>query len=72
LAALAAPSYPDPHFFQGFLLLRAKGDAAGAVTELRIYLGMVDPASPAYKSVTQLLSEAMAAAGGSKGGAPGG
>jgi hypothetical protein len=65
-AEQAAPSYPDPHFFRGFLLLRAKNDGPGAVTELRMYLGMVDPSSPAYSAVTQLLSDAMAMSGGPK------
>jgi hypothetical protein len=62
-AEQAAPSYPDPHFFRGFLLLRAKNDGPGAVTELRTYLGMVDPSSPQYPAVTRLLNQALAAAG---------
>jgi hypothetical protein len=62
-AEQAAPSYPDPHFFRGFLLFRGKHDPAGAVPELRTYLGMVDPSSPQYPAVTQLLQSALAAAG---------
>jgi hypothetical protein len=65
-AEQVAPSYPDPHFFRGFLLLRAKNDGPGAVTELRLYLGMVDPSSPSYSAVTQLLNQALALAGGPK------
>ena len=59
-----APTYAAPHFFRGFLLLRGKGDAAGAVTELRLYLGLVDPSSPEVPQVTQLLQTAIKAAGG--------
>jgi hypothetical protein len=62
-AEQAAPSYPDPHFFRGFLLLRGKHDPAGAVPELRTFLGMVDPSSPQYPAVAQLLQSAVAAAG---------
>jgi hypothetical protein len=56
-------SFADPHFFRGFLLLRAKNDPAGAVTELRTYLGLVDPASPQVATVQPLLQEAIKAAG---------
>jgi hypothetical protein len=56
-------SFADAHFFRGFLLLRAKNDAPGAVTELRTYLGMVDPSSPQVASVQALLQEAIKAAG---------
>jgi len=56
-------SFADAHFFRGFLLLRAKNDAPGAVTELRLYLGTVDPAAPQVASVRQLLDEAIKAAG---------
>lgn len=62
-AEKVAPSYASPHFFRGFLLLRAKGDPAGAVTELRLYLGMVDPSSPEVPQVAQLLQAAIKAAG---------
>ncbi len=56
-------SFADAHFFRGFLLLRAKNDPAGAVTELRTYLGMVDPSSPLVANVEALLQEAIKAAG---------
>jgi hypothetical protein len=59
-----APTYAAPHFFRGFLLLRGKGDPAGAVTELRLYLGLVDPSSAEVPQVTQLLQTAIKAAGG--------
>jgi hypothetical protein len=62
-AEQVAPSYPSPHFFRGFLLFRGKNDPAGAVTELRQYLGLVDPSSAEVPMVTQLLQQAMAAAG---------
>ena len=58
-----APSYAAPHFFRGFLLFRARNDPAGAVTELRTYLGLVDPSSPEIPQVTQLLQAAIKAAG---------
>ena len=56
-------SFADPHFFRGFLLLRAKNDPAGAVTELRTYLGTVDPSAPQVATVQALLQEAIKAAG---------
>ncbi|HEX3541767.1 MAG TPA: hypothetical protein VHT75_15140 [Acidimicrobiales bacterium] len=56
-------SFADPHFFRGFLLLRAKNDPAGAVTELRTYLGTVNPSAPQVASVQALLQEAIKAAG---------
>jgi Tetratricopeptide repeat len=62
-AEKADPTYPTAHFFRGTLLLQAKADPAGAVTELRMYLGMVDPASPEVPQVEQLLRTALAAAG---------
>jgi hypothetical protein len=62
-AEKAAPTYADPHFFRGFLLLNAKNDPAGAVTELRTYLGTVDPSSPEVPAVEQVLKQAIAAAG---------
>jgi hypothetical protein len=56
-------SYSAVHFFRGFLLLRAKSDPAGAVTEFRTYLGAVDPSSPEVPQVERLLAEAIKAAG---------
>jgi hypothetical protein len=56
-------SFADAHFFRGFLLLRAKSDAPGAVTELRLYLSTVNPAAPQVASVQALLNEAIKAAG---------
>ncbi|MDQ1417900.1 MAG: hypothetical protein QOF81_3513, partial [Acidimicrobiaceae bacterium] len=58
-----APDFADAHFFRGFLLLRAKNDAPGAVTELRLYLGIVDPSAPQVPQVQTLLQEAIKAAG---------
>ncbi len=57
------PSYPTAHFFRGSLLFQAKGDPAGAVTELRTYLGLVSPTAPEVPQVEQLLNAAIAAAG---------
>ncbi len=62
-AEQAAPSFADPHFFRGYLLLRGKNDPRDAVTELRTYLGLVDPSSPQVKPVEQLLQQAITAAG---------
>jgi hypothetical protein len=63
VAEQAAPTYADPHFFRGYLLLKAKNDPAGAVTELRTYLGTVDPSSPQVPDVEAVLKAAIAAAG---------
>jgi tetratricopeptide (TPR) repeat protein len=62
-AERADSSYPTAHFFRGYLLFKVKGDAAGAVPELRQYLGMVDPSSPEVPQVQQVLQAALAAAG---------
>ncbi len=62
-AEKVAPTFADAHFFRGFLLLRAKNDAPGAVTELRYYLGAIDPTAPQVPSVQSLLQEAIKAAG---------
>ena len=62
-AEKAAPTYADPHFFRGFLLLNAKNDPSDAVTELRMYLGTVDPSSPEVPQVETVLKQAIAAAG---------
>jgi hypothetical protein len=62
-AEQVAPSFADPHFFRGFLLFRAKNDPKDAVTELRTFLGLVDPSSPDVPGVEQLLQQAMSAAG---------
>jgi tetratricopeptide (TPR) repeat protein len=37
-AVVADPSYPDARFFKGEILLRDKGDAAGAIPEFRAFL----------------------------------
>ncbi len=62
-AEQAAPTYADPHFFRGYLLFKAKNDPAGAVTELRTFLGTVDPSSPEVPDVEAVLKAALAAAG---------
>ena len=62
-AETIAPDFADAHFFRGFLLLRAKNNAPGAVTELRLYLGIVDPSAPQVPQVQTLLQEAIKAAG---------
>ena len=55
--------FPTAHFFRGVLLLQAKGDPAGAVTELREYLGLVSPSAPEVPQVEKLLQTAITAAG---------
>jgi hypothetical protein len=62
-AETADRSYPTAHFFRAMLLMQAQGDPAGAVTEFRQYLGLVDPSSPEVPQVEQLLRAAIAAAG---------
>jgi hypothetical protein len=62
-AEQADASYPDAHFFRGFLLFRAKSDPTGAVPELRQYLALVDPSSPDVPQVEQVLNAALAAVG---------
>lgn len=43
-AAIATdPSYPDAHFFRGMVLLRGRGDTAGALVELRRFLDLAAP-----------------------------
>lgn len=56
-AIAASPDYPDAHLFRGIVLLRAKGDAAGAVAELERYLAAI-PAGPLDADVRSLLEEA--------------
>jgi hypothetical protein len=56
-------SFPDAHFFRGALLYQTLGDPAGAVTEFREYLGLVDPTNAEVPQVEQMLSAAIAAAG---------
>lgn len=62
-AEYATSSYPAAHFFRGFLLLRAKHDPSGAVTELRAYLGSADPSGSEIPQVEELLQEAIMAVG---------
>jgi tetratricopeptide (TPR) repeat protein len=62
-AERADASYPTAHFFRGALLFQAKGDAPGAVTELREYLGLVSPSAPEVPQVEQMLQAAIKAAG---------
>jgi tetratricopeptide (TPR) repeat protein len=59
----ADASFPTAHFFRASLLLQAKGDAPGAVTELRQYLGLVSPSAPEVPQVEQMLQAAIKAAG---------
>jgi hypothetical protein len=62
-AETADRSYPTAHFFRAMVLLQYQRDPAGAVTEFRQYLGLVDPSSPEVPQVEQLLQTAIAAAG---------
>ena len=61
-AEAAEPTYPDAHFFAGEILLRDKGDAAGAVTEFRLVLSN-DPPASIVPEVQGELNAALAAAG---------
>lgn len=51
------PSYPDAHFFKGFVLFRAKHDAGAALPELRRFLELA-PDSPMAPQVRDLVEQA--------------
>jgi tetratricopeptide (TPR) repeat protein len=58
-----APTYPDEHYFRGYLLLEVEHDAPGAVTEFRSFLGLADPTGPEIPSIRQLLQQAIQQSG---------
>ncbi len=43
-AIVADPTYPDPHFFRGLVMLEDRGDPAAAVAEMRAFLASGPPA----------------------------
>jgi len=44
-AVAVRPDYPDAHFFRGMVLYQDRGDPAGAVAELRLFLAADPPAA---------------------------
>ena len=56
-AVAAQPDYPPAHFFRGVVLLRGKGDAAGAAAEFERYLALA-PDGPERQQVQALLDQA--------------
>ena len=61
-AIAADPEYPDAHFFKAMILWRDKGNAAGAVPELRLFLAAT-PNPQEAAQVEALLEQAQAEAG---------
>jgi cytochrome c-type biogenesis protein CcmH len=55
------PSYPDAHFFRGFILLRDRKDPKAAIPEFQQYL-VAAPDSALADQVRSLLAEAVKAA----------
>ena len=55
------PSYPDAHFFRGFVLLRDRKDPKAAIPEFQQYL-VAAPDSALADQVRSLLAEAVKAA----------
>lgn len=60
-AVAVDPSYPDGHFFRGFVLLRDEKDPKAAIPEFQQYL-VAAPDSPLADQVRDLLAEAVKAA----------
>lgn len=60
-AVEADPGYADAHFFRGMILWRAKGDAAAAVSEFRLFLDS-DPPPDMVGLVNENLARAEAEA----------
>ena len=63
------PRFPDAHFFRGYVLLEGKGDAAGAVPELRTYLA-TGPPQDMRSQVQQVLDAALCRSGQAPPGTP--
>lgn len=69
-AAIAVdPTYPDARFFRGMVLLRGKGDTAGALAELREFVRL-SPAGPERDQVQALVAELEGTASSTTVGAP--
>jgi tetratricopeptide (TPR) repeat protein len=58
----ADPRYADAHVFKGLILLQDKNDPAGAIPELRAFLGL-DPPPGMVPMVEGALKQALAATG---------
>jgi hypothetical protein len=58
----ADPSYAEPHFFRGDVLLH-QNDDADAVTEFRTFMGLADPSDPNIGEAQTLLAQAIKGAG---------
>lgn len=58
----ADPSYAEPHFFRGDVLLH-QNDDADAVTEFRTFMGLADPSDPNVGEAQTLLAQAIRGAG---------
>lgn len=58
-AVAADPTYPDAHFFRGFILYQDRGDPAGAVAEFRAFLAN-DPPEAMVPVVQDVLRRALA------------
>ena len=58
-AIVANPTYPDAHFFKGFILFRDKDDPASAVTEFKTFLAN-NPPPDMVPLVEQTLADAQA------------
>lgn len=58
-AVAADPTYPDAHFFRGFILYQDRGDPAGAVAEFRAFLDN-DPPKGMVPVVEDVLRRALA------------
>jgi hypothetical protein len=61
-AEKADPSYAEPHFFRGDVMLH-DNNAPGAVTEFRLFLGLAQPGDPNIATAQSLLQQAIKAAG---------
>ncbi len=61
-AEKADPSYAEPYFFRGDVLLH-DNNAPEAVTEFRTFLGLADPSDPNIPTAQSLLQQAIKAAG---------
>jgi tetratricopeptide (TPR) repeat protein len=60
-AVTVDPSYPDAHFFRGYVLLKDRNDPKAAIPEFQQYL-VLAPDSPLADQVRDLLAEAVKAA----------
>jgi tetratricopeptide (TPR) repeat protein len=61
-AVLVEPSFPDAHFFRGWVLHHGKGDPAAAVPEYRAFIA-TDPPAEFRQRVEQELNLALCAMG---------